>query len=56
MLIGESQNQSYLYLGTLIQFKLKVRSYIPITYFSLKYGLRMGQHEVRKMSFQNLKT
>jgi hypothetical protein len=55
-LIGDSQNQSYLYLGTLIPFKLKVRSYISSMYFSWKYGLRMGQHGFRKMSFQTLKT
>jgi len=55
-LIGDSQNQSYLYLGTLKPFKLKVRSYISIMYFSLKYGLRMGQHGFLKMSFQTLKT
>ena len=55
-LIGDSKNQSYLYLGTLISFKLKVRSYISSMYFSWKYGLRMGQHGFRKMSFQTLKT
>ena len=55
-LIGDSQHQSYLYLGTLIPFKLKVRSYISSMYFSWKYGLRMGQHGFRKMSFQTLKT
>ena len=55
-LIGDSQNQSYLYLGTLLPFKLKMRSYISIMYFSWKYGLRIGQHGFRKMSFQTLKT
>jgi hypothetical protein len=55
-LIGDSQNQSYLYLGTLISFKLKVRSYISCMYFSWKYGLRMGEHGFRKMYFQTLKT
>ena len=55
-LIGESQNQSYLYLGTLTPFKLKVRSYISSMYFSWTYGLRMGQHGFWKMSFQTLKT
>jgi hypothetical protein len=54
-LIGDGQNQSYLYLGTLIPFKLKVRSYISSMYFSWKYGLRMGQRGFRKMSFQTLK-
>jgi len=54
--IGDSQNQSYLYLDILIPFKLKVRSYISSMYFSWKYGLRMGQHRFRKMSFQTLKT
>ena len=55
-LIGDSQNQSYLNLGTSIPFKLKVRSYISSMYFSWKYGLRMWQHGFRKMSFQTLKT
>jgi hypothetical protein len=49
----DNQNQSYLYLGTLIPFKLKVRSYISSVYFSLKYCLRMGQHSFRKMFFSN---
>ena len=55
-LIGDSQNQSYLNLSTLIKFKLKVRYYISSVYFSWKYGLRMGQHGFRKMYFQTLKT
>ena len=54
-LIGDSQNQNYLYLGTLIPFKLKLRSYISSMYFSWKYGLRMGQHWFWKMSFQTVK-
>jgi hypothetical protein len=33
-----------------------MRSYISIMYFSWKYGLRIGQHGFRKMSFQTLKT
>ena len=40
-LLGDSQNQSYLYLVSLIPFKLKVRSFISSMYFSWKYGLHM---------------
>jgi hypothetical protein len=41
-LIGDCQNQSYLYLGTLIPFKLKARSYISSMYFSWKIWDSMG--------------
>jgi hypothetical protein len=53
--MGSSSYLSTLYTviikGTLIPFKLKVRSYISSMYFSWKYGLRMGQHGFQKMSF-----
>jgi hypothetical protein len=51
-----SGRSGYLYVGTLIPFNLKQRPYISSMYFSWKYGLRMGQHGFRKMSFQTLKT
>jgi hypothetical protein len=58
-LIGDGQNQSYLYLGTLTPFKLKVRSYISSMYFSWKYclhGFRKDLHSLHHYISNTLMT